>query len=56
MVVACDGSRNEVTVTDPSGRDNPRTFTYDAVFGTTATQKAIYTKSAFPLVENVLEG
>jgi hypothetical protein len=45
-----------VTVINPADKDATRTFTYDSVFGITATQKAIYTKTAFPLVENVLEG
>lgn len=49
-------SRDEVTVTHPKEKDNVRTFTYDAVFSSTSTQKSIYTKSAFPLVESVLDG
>lgn len=49
-------SRDEVSITNPKQAEDTRTFTYDAVFGQTATQKSIYTKSAFPLVESVLDG
>lgn len=49
-------SRDEVSIANPKQADDIRTFTYDAVFGQTATQKSIYTKSAFPLVESVLDG
>ncbi len=49
-------SRDEVSITNPKQADDTRTFTYDAVFGQAATQKSIYTKSAFPLVESVLDG
>jgi len=55
-ILTVDATRDEISCIHPTEKDNVRTFTYDAVFGSTATQKAIYQRSAFPLVESVVEG
>jgi len=36
--------------------EGERTFTYDAVYGTTSTQREVYDEGAFPLVESVMTG
>ena len=33
-----------------------KTYTFDAVYGEDSKQSEVYNESAFPLVENVLEG
>jgi len=40
----------------PGEKELPKSFVFDAVFGTESSQKAVYEEAAFSLVESVLEG
>jgi hypothetical protein len=38
------------------GANDPKTFSFDAVYDAESTQRAVYDETAFPLVEAVLSG
>ena len=55
VVVTADHKRAEVAVGNPDGGP-PKTFTFDAAYGSDAKQEQIYASSAYPIVESVLKG
>lgn len=48
--------RGEITIVNPSEKENKKTFTYDAVFDENSKQSQVYEKSAFSIVNNIFEG
>lgn len=54
--VAIDQKTNQISITNLKDVNNVKTFTFDNVFAPDALQQTIYEESAFPLVENVVEG
>lgn len=59
IIVDMDVGSNTVTVTHPdkaSSTDQTKTFSFDHVFPTQATQADLYNAVARPIVQNVLEG
>ena len=55
VAVTADHKRAEVAVANPDGGP-PKTFTFDAAYGSDAKQEQIYASSAYPIVESVLKG
>lgn len=43
-------------ISTTNGELLPKTFTFDAIFGTTSSQLDVYNRAARPIIENVLEG
>ena len=56
VVVSVDRGRKEIGISDPADPENKKMFTFDDVFPMEITQKAIYSSSAFGIVENVISG
>jgi hypothetical protein len=58
-VVAVAVPENRVTITNPDPNaisQDPKSFTFDAVYDDMSTQRAVYDETAYPLVESVLSG
>jgi kinesin family protein 3/17 len=56
-IVFVENDHHQITLKQPgNAKEPPRTFTFDYVFGTNCTQRAIYETSSFSLVESVIEG
>jgi kinesin family protein 3/17 len=55
-VIEVFDDRGEITITNPSEKENKKTFTYDAVFDENSKQSEVYEKSAFNIVNNIFEG
>lgn len=57
-VTIADEERGTITCNNPNSDDGdpPRSFTFDAVFGSTCTQRSIYDKCGASVVEAVLSG
>ena len=58
VVVRVDQLKGEVAVSVPQHRskERERTFTFDTVFGSESRQTDVYTETARPIVDFVLEG
>jgi kinesin family protein 3/17 len=61
-VTQANESTGEIVVQDPaellpgSTGNMPKSFSFDAVFGETSTQRQVYDTCAAPVVESVLNG
>lgn len=55
-IVGVDKGYCQINLTKPNSGEIPKTFAYDAVYGSDSLQQTVYDESAFPLVESVLEG
>ena len=55
-IVHMDQSRGSVTLRNDKANEQPKDFTFDAVFDETCTQEGIYKETCAPIVECVLEG
>lgn len=55
-ITQADEDINQINITKPDEPDNIKSFAYDAVFPESAEQALVYSKSAYGLVEHVLEG
>ena len=57
-VAIANEATGEIVVHDPRAdeREQPKAFTFDAVFGDNCTQRHIYNVCASPVVEAVLDG
>ena len=51
-----DASNNQLAIEKPEDKDNIKSFGFDEVFDQNSQQSQIYDKTAFKLVESVLEG
>ena len=47
---------NQVCIRNPKEEDEPKRFTFDAVYDDQSTQRAVYDETGYPLVEAVLQG
>ena len=56
VITKAHTDRGAIEIRDPSSRDPPKCFTFDAVFGPTSSQAEIYDVCASPIVQSVLEG
>ena len=56
QVVFVNRQMNQILIKKPDSGEDPRTFTFDAVYGDDCKQSDIFNESAFPLVESVIEG
>ena len=55
--VKIDKKVNAVFISESADfKNDPRQFTYDAVYDKTSTQREVYDEGAFPLVESVMAG
>jgi kinesin family protein 3/17 len=56
-VVEVDSKNNQVNlVKELNSQEQPKSFSFDYVFGADCAQSLIYEQSAFSLVDNVLDG
>lgn len=55
-VIQVFDDRGEITITNPTEKENKKTFTFDAVFDEDSLQSGVYEKSAFNIVNNIFEG
>lgn len=58
-VVDVNSSANMVTIINPDANAisaDPKSFTFDAVYDSESTQRAVYDETAYPLVDSVLSG
>ncbi|KAM3140267.1 hypothetical protein pb186bvf_007623 [Paramecium bursaria] len=56
-IVQMDAKIGQVTIRNPKVPDEaPKSFTFDQIFDSTVTQEFIYSVTAAPIVESVLEG
>ena len=56
-VIECNEKRKEITVSDRiAGTSNPKTFTFDRVFGQASKQIEVYNHVVRPVVLEVVEG
>lgn len=55
-IVTADQPNNQITIYKPDEPDNIKTFAYDSVFADNSLQSNVYAKTAYSLVENVLQG
>jgi kinesin family protein 3/17 len=52
-----DKEANQISLKKPNEKKElPKSFAFDAIFGSESSQRSIYEDSAFPLIESVLEG
>jgi len=58
VTVTANEGRGDIIVRNPKldDREEPKTFTFDAVFGPNCTQKSVYDTCGSPVVESVLNG
>lgn len=54
-IVQVDRQYSQIILNDTQS-GNPRTFTFDSVYGGDSTQQEVYDECGFGLVENVIEG
>lgn len=56
-MVEVDSKNNQVNlVKELNSQEQPKSFSFDYVFGADCAQSLIYEQSAFSLVDNVLDG
>lgn len=56
-IVDVDQSSRQMSIKNPAApNDQPKSFTFDGVFGDDTQQKFFYEEACFPLIESVLEG
>lgn len=55
-VVEIDQKNNQLNLIREDAKQQPKSFSFDYVFGADCAQSLIYEQSAFSLVDNVLEG
>ena len=55
-VVEVDSKNSQVNLYKDERREQPKSFSFDCVFGADSPQQLIYEQSAFSLVESVLDG
>ncbi len=58
-VINMQVNESQVTITNPDTTaisQDPKSFTFDAVYDDMSTQRAVYDETAYPLVESVLSG
>lgn len=55
-IVTADEGNNQITIVKPDEPDHVKTFAYDSVFSDNSLQSNVYAKTAYQLVENVLQG
>ena len=58
-IVDIDSALSTVTLRNPGSegaKQDPKGFTFDAVYDENSTQRAVYDETAYPLVESVLKG
>lgn len=55
-IVSADEANNQITIYKPDEPDNVKSFAYDSVFSDTSLQSTVYAKTAYSLVENILQG
>ena len=56
VVIQIAPSRGEIVVKATSGENEDKVFTFDNVFDWNATQENIYSDTAYPIVQSVIEG
>lgn len=56
MIVKISTTRGEILIKNPNPAEEPKTFTFDNVFDWNSSQDSVYTDTAFPIVDSVLEG
>lgn len=56
IVAIADFDRADIKLCNPSGTEGPKSFTYDAAFGSESTQQQVYDTAAIGIVEAVMEG
>ena len=56
IVAIADFDRAVISLRNPSGTEGPKSFTYDAAFGSESTQQQVYDTAAIGIVEAVMEG
>ena len=57
-IITIDSLRGEMAIRNPKteGSEPPKSFTFDYVYDWNSQQEKIYTDTAYPIVESVLEG
>lgn len=55
-IVTIDQKRFNVSVHKKDSGDQPKSFTFDAVFDDDSTQAQVYEDTAYPLVQSVMDG
>ena len=57
-IISIDPTRGEMSIRNPKteGSEPPKSFTFDYVYDWNSQQEKIYTDTAYPIVESVVEG
>ncbi len=55
-MIDVDSSNKQINLIKEDSKEQPKSFSYDYVFGPDCSQALIYEQSAFSLVDNVLDG
>lgn len=55
-IVSPDEANNQISIRKPEEEDNIKSFAFDSVFNEASEQGIVYEKTAFKLVESVIEG
>lgn len=55
-MVEVDDRNSQINLFKPNSQEEPKSFSYDFVFGVSSAQALVYEQSAFSLVDSVLDG
>jgi len=55
-IVQQDEGNNQISIRKPDEEENIKSFAFDSVFNEASEQALVYEKTAFKLVESVIEG
>ena len=55
-IISTNSKESSISLANPQNKQEIKSFTFDATFGVEATQAEVYQKTAYPIVEAVLNG
>ena len=56
QIIEVDKTQNQISIIKPDDPDTIKTFRFDDVFDSNASQQQVYDEAAFSLVESTSEG